>query len=904
MEPRVLRYIWRHSRSGQLWMFLVIMASMPTYFLSLELPKRIVNSPIEGIGFERPGATAPFLNMELPFDQYFFGRDIVLFEGFELERVPFLLALSICFLLLVLANGLFKLYINTYKGRMGERLLRRLRYELFDRVLRYPKTRFRRSKPSEIASMIKDEVEPMGEFIGDAYTQPLFLGGQALVALLFIFLQNFWLGLATLVVILFQAWLIPILRRRLIVLQRQRQIEARKFAGRMGEIVEGISEAHVNDTTNYERAEVTSMLGRLFFIRFELYQRKFAVKFINNFLIQFLAFFFYAVGGYLAIRGTLDLGQLVGVIVAYKDLPAPVRGLIDHDQKRLQVEARYAQIVEQFDDEGLSNSNLLKMAEEPVPPIKDGYDISRLHVVDETGSILLEQATTHIAVNENVAVVGNFGDGATIFAEVLAGTIPPTSGKITLDGKPMEEQPEHFRGQRIGYVDGATFFPQGTIFDVLTYVLKNRPMGLMENEKASSFMKLERERAGNFEHGREAQWIDYERIGCKNRRDLEHRIAGIMRDIGMEGEIRGLGLRTVFDPEDFPDVASAIVDARHRFRERLEELGFTDFVEQFDNASYNNQATIAENLLFGTATSEEFEMENLPSNKLLRKVLKREGIENELFQLGKEIARTAVELFDGLEPEDPFFDELTFMEPDELPEYSSALQRMGNRSVEDVNERDRRLFMRLQLGYTESQFRLGLLTDKLKDKLLKARSRLRVNLEEREDTPIEFFEINGYNRAASLQDNVLLGRVSKSVAEGNERVSKAIQDLLDEMELTDEIFRIGLNFDIGSGGKRLSDSQRQKLHLARTLLKQPDVLIVNQGLNMLSAREQRAIMQNVLKRTDKDHSEIKCVIWVPMNAKFAELFDRVLVFKDGVLVSDGPRMDIIEKDETFQALVA
>ena len=31
--------------------------------------------------------------------------------------------------------------------------------------------------------MIKDEVEPIGGFIGDAFVQPVFLGGQALTAL-------------------------------------------------------------------------------------------------------------------------------------------------------------------------------------------------------------------------------------------------------------------------------------------------------------------------------------------------------------------------------------------------------------------------------------------------------------------------------------------------------------------------------------------------------------------------------------------------------------------------------------------------------------------------------------------------------------------------------------------------
>ena len=42
--------------------------------------------------------------------------------------------------------------------------------------------------------MIKDEVEPLGGFIGDAFVTPVFLGGQAITAMVFILVQNFWLG--------------------------------------------------------------------------------------------------------------------------------------------------------------------------------------------------------------------------------------------------------------------------------------------------------------------------------------------------------------------------------------------------------------------------------------------------------------------------------------------------------------------------------------------------------------------------------------------------------------------------------------------------------------------------------------------------------------------------------------
>ncbi len=888
-------------------MVVVILASMPTYFLSLELPKRLVNNPIQGIGFENPGDTANFLQFHLPFGDTLFGSPVLLFSGFELERVGFLWALSIAFLLLVVANGMFKLYINTFKGRLGERILRRLRYELFDRVLRYPLPRFRRTRSSEIASMIKDEVEPMGEFIGDAFTQPLFLGGQALVALLFIFLQNFFLGLVTMVVILFQAWLIPILRRRLIELGKQRQIAARHFVGRLGEIVEGIQETHTNDTTNYQRAEMTSILGRLFFIRFELFQRKFGVKFINNLLIQFLAFFFYAVGGYLAIRGTLDIGQLIGVIVAYKDLPSPVRGLIDHDQKRLTVEVRYAQIIEQFTEPNLQEQHLHQIPQAPVPRLVQGYEISRLSIIDDSGSKLLENVTVDIGHDERVAIVGPLGSGSRNFAEALARVAPTSSGKLQLDGKSLDELPEYVTGRRLAYIDGNSYFPQGSVLDTLTFVLKNQPAnsnsGEAKEQETPNIINLERKRSANFDLDFETQWIDLENAGVSSMDELSEKLRRILIDVELEGDIRSLGLRGTLDPEEFPELAAAILEARGLFRERLDDLGFDEFVEPFDPEKYNTQASVGENLLFGTAIAPGFQLESLPSNIIFRKVLEDNGLLDSLFAMGKRVASETIDLFGDLDPDNPFFDQLTYMDPDDLPVFREILSNIGDKPFSDVSEADSVPLLRLSLSYIEERNRLGLLTDELKVKLLVARKSLREKLATLPVKPVAFYEPDTYNRAASLQDNVLLGRVSQSVAEGDELVSGAIQDLLDELKLTDDVFRIGLNYDIGSGGKRLSETQRQKLHLARSLLKGPDILIANQALNSLGSREQERIIEMVMRRSGSDEHRMG-IIWVPMNPTFSKAFDRVLFFEDGELKEDATYKELEANSSKFQALIS
>jgi putative ABC transport system ATP-binding protein len=145
------------------------------------------------------------------------------------------LALSLTFMALIVFNGALKFQINTMKGWMGERMLRRLRFILMDYILRFPLSRFRRVKSAELATMIKDEVEPLGGFIGEAFISPLFLGGQALTAVVFILYQHVMLGMIAVAMVTVQAILIPKMRCRLVVLAGQRQLQARHLAGRIGE---------------------------------------------------------------------------------------------------------------------------------------------------------------------------------------------------------------------------------------------------------------------------------------------------------------------------------------------------------------------------------------------------------------------------------------------------------------------------------------------------------------------------------------------------------------------------------------------------------------------------------------------------------------------------------------------
>src|SRR5581483_5892413 len=110
IEPSIYRFILKHSFKQQMMLLILTLVSFPFLYYSLDLPKTITNQAINGKGFPK-----------------------ALF-GFQLNQVPYLLGLCGIFLCLVLINGIFKYYINTFKGQLGERMLRRFRYALYLRL--------------------------------------------------------------------------------------------------------------------------------------------------------------------------------------------------------------------------------------------------------------------------------------------------------------------------------------------------------------------------------------------------------------------------------------------------------------------------------------------------------------------------------------------------------------------------------------------------------------------------------------------------------------------------------------------------------------------------------------------------------------------------------------------------
>ena len=904
MEKSLARYIWSNTRLEQIWILTIVAASMIPYFLSFDLPKQIVNGPIQGKGFERPGQTQTF--MHISFDLPVLGH-LEIFQGLQLTRFWMLIALSLVFLALVILNGLFKLYINTYKGRLGERMLRRIRFELIDRVLRFPPSHFKRVKPAEIATMIKDEVEPMGGFTGDAYVTPALLGGQAITALVFIIMQNFWLGMIAASIVAVQAIIIPRMRKRLLELGRQRQLTARELSGRVGEIVEGIGTIHVNDTTNFERADIAARLGLIFSIRYDLYQWKFLVKFINNFLAQVTPFLFYSIGGFLALQGRLDIGQLVAVINAYKDLPGPLKELIDWDQSRQDVQVKYNQVVEQFSVDGLIDPKIQLVSPAPAGRITHSLVATNLTVVDDSGARVLDHVSVEIQPGETVAIVGDSGAGGEYLAEALGRLVWPDTGRIAIDGRDLLELPESLTGRRIAYASSETFFFHGTLRSNLLYGLKHAPLTAADyDDQAANKLKwqmIEARRAGNPELDLNSDWVDYAAAGATGPHDIYAVIRPVLDAVAMSQDILDMALRSNVDTAAHDDLTSRIVELRQALRLRLQEENLDGLVVPFEIGAYNPQATVGENLLFGTLKRPLMTNRKLAAHPYFQQLFTETGLDTDLYDMGLEIAENAVELFTDLPPDHPFFQQLTFMTAEDIPTYEALLQKLNGKGFSAATPDERVAIIRLSFSYIEPRHRFGLLTQTLMEKIVKARAKFHEHIPADLARVIERYDPERFTASATLMDNVLFGRIAHQQADAPERIHTIMYDVFERLGMEDSVLSIGLDFDVGSGGKRLTNVQRQKLNLGRALLKRADYIICNRPLPALDHRIQDQIARAILTRLDRSEYA-PAVVWVLSNPGFAQLFDRVLVFDRGSLVESGTSTDLLEKNGMFKELLS
>ena len=455
-------------------------------------------------------------------------------------------------------------------------------------------------------------------------------------------------------------------------------------------------------------------------------------------------------------------------------------------------------------------------------------------------------------------------------------------------------------GRQIAYVGSETSLFSGTLRDNLLYSLKHRPMREADYDDSGRTrwerLRTEAARAGNAVHDIRADWIDYAGAGVEGVESMNARAIEVLSVVDMDDDIYQLGLQSSVDPDAAPELARGVLEARGKLRARLADLSVEHLVDPFDREVYNTNMTVAENLLFGTPTDRTFDPENLAGNTYVRKVLDDVGLMDDFVDIGRQVARVMVDLFADVAPGSELFEQFSFISAEDLPEFRSLLGRTESESTADIGADDRTMFLSLTFKLVPARHRLGFIDEPMQKRLVLARRRFSEGFGVGE-TPIEFFDAERYNSSVSILDNILFGRLAYGRQRSAARINEMIGEVVDTLGLRRAITECGLDYPVGIAGSRLSSVQRQKLAIARAVLKRPDVLVVDRATAPLDAQSQTRILDNLLKEF-----ESRALIWVVHRASLAERFRHTIVLEGGKVVEQGTFADLNRPGSAFHEL--
>ena len=144
--------------------------------------------------------------------------------------------------------------------------------------------------------------------------------------------------------------------------------------------------------------------------------------------------------------------------------------------------------------------------------------------------------------------------------------------------------------------------------------------------------------------------------------------------------------------------------------------------------------------------------------------------------------------------------------------------------------------------------------------------------------------------SGSIRENMLWGKADAT----DEEITRAIS-----MAQASDIIKVkgGLDAKIEAGGKNLSGGQRQRLTIARALVSDPEIIILDDSSSALDYATDAALRAS-LSNIGKD----KCIFIVSQRTASVMHADRIIVLDDGKAVGIGKHDYLIENCDVYREI--
>ena len=142
----------------------------------------------------------------------------------------------------------------------------------------------------------------------------------------------------------------------------------------------------------------------------------------------------------------------------------------------------------------------------------------------------------------------------------------------------------------------------------------------------------------------------------------------------------------------------------------------------------------------------------------------------------------------------------------------------------------------------------------------------------------------------SIKENVLFYRYD---------LEDRLDEVLEQADIKKDIsrFKDGIDTLVGENGLSLSGGQKQRLGIARALLSDPDILILDDSLSAVDSNTEKAIIENI-----KKNRKGKTNIIVAHRISAVRHADKIVVLDNGKILNFGTHDELLEKCPWYKQL--
>ena len=344
----------------------------------------------------------------------------------EFEKIPRFLGLM---LLAYLANGIATLLQGFFSARLSQRVIFRLRAQLFQKVIGLPIPWLDNHSHGDVMSRMTNDAENVSNVISSSLSS-LFSGVLMLIGTVVMMLRYSpaLTGLTCVTVVLS-----VVLTRVMTRIMRRYYLRRQQLLGTLNGIVEEkVSACRTVTAYNLQKQAITEFDSA----SDELTKTGISADIIGNAMgplmnmLNNLSFVIVAAfGAWFALRGSISVGVISAFIIYSKQFSRPVNELAQLYGQIQTAVAGAERIFEILDAESEDRSG-----ESTLPVTEGTVEFSHVNFSYVPGKQIIHDFNLRVEAGKKIALVGSTGSGKTTIVNLLMRFYPLDSGSICVDG--------------------------------------------------------------------------------------------------------------------------------------------------------------------------------------------------------------------------------------------------------------------------------------------------------------------------------------------------------------------------------------------------------------------------------------------------------------------------------------